>query len=123
MVLPSNASSPSFDVFAVSGFLAFALFVALASDNPSSVFGFHFLARALAVVFTVLPSTGFVDACASRPFFAICVSAWGLERVHKDNVVPTKRPAVVDAALPGDLAIADGFFLFVGISQGKAQPV
>ena len=25
---------------------------------------------------------------------------------------------VVDAALPGDLAIADGFF-FVGISQGK----
>ena len=41
--------------------------------------------------------------------------------MREDKVVP-KRLAVVDAALPGDLALANGFF-FVGISQGKVQPV
>ena len=88
---------------------------------------FLFCARALAVVFvaaTVLPSTGFV-ARASHPVFAIPVSAGGLISdacVHKANDV-LKGLAVVDAALPGDLAsFANGFF-FVGIPRRKAQPV
>ena len=110
------------DVIAVSGFLAFPLFLALPLVNASSVSVCGFLCfAALAVILvpaTVFPSTGLVVACAGHPFFIIGgVSAGGL-------VVMRKRLPVVDTALLGDdlAPLADGFF-FGRISQGKAQPV